>query len=1840
MRYSISIRITALILFATAAFAQVAEPTALAEPETTDTRGDTIAVEPAPLFAEAEIDEIVELDGITIDPRERTMEPMAPEGLEIGKSGEYSFFSSDAVGIGTGAVEPGAQLEIYSPTGTGTVDMLRLRSKHDTGTNVYSLYFSPREVSYVIENGATGTNLTLSTKAVTGGSFNSGYGNILLMPHGNVGVANASPAYPLDVTGTARVTGLIMPTGAGANRVLTSDASGRATWQDPPSLPSDNVTGSGTQSYVSKFTSTGSVIGNSSIYDDGNVGIGTSSPSEKLHVLGNIQSSNGALIGSQFISNSIYNAADGILITTDIATSDNRMIELYIEGNSYSAWGAIGGKVQAYNYISTGTIIQTSYVTHGISPSEVRVFHHGGFVKLWMEQTSNYQTYRFRLGTHSGTHKITSIQNTAMPSTGVTNEVVLTPKTVLNNYVGIGTTSPAANLDVNGTAILQAGTSINEFSTDGALAGNSDNAVPTEKAVKTYVDGAVGSITGDNLGDHTATQNIELNSNWLSNDGGNEGIRIDNTGNVGIGTTSPTHALHISDGDWGGQLLIERPGGNPSIQMTNATTTVTGLGYDAGDIFILGTSSFRVQQNGNVGIGTTSPGELLDIYDDSPTADRAVRIRNATNAASEHGLYVSTARDANDAYIFQASSAGGTISRFYIRSDGNIGIGTTSPTAQLHTTGTLRFTGAGTPAVGRVLTTDASGNATWQDPPSVPANNVTGTGTQNYVSKFTSTGSVIGNSSIYDNGNVGIGTTSPNETFEINKAQTGGPTSAMRLQQSNNTPGAGLAIDIKTSTNTLADRYVARIAGLRSSTDNGSSDMAFYTDNVSGDLLSERMRILYNGNVGIGTASPDMTLDVRSTIGVATADESQFLNLSAVPTGQRIRFSNASHLEFGAGAGYGGLGSYSEIMRIDGANRKVGIGTTSPLSMLSVNASGNANCTGFFDNPNTTHGSTALYAVQSAPSAISDHVYAVRGVTTCSGGYHYGIYGSSVRSPESGTFGSGRTYGVFGIAGSATEGYNYGVYGRLTGGTDGAAVFGTLSGDVLISGQWAGYFDGDVYIDGDLTVTGSGGGGSDNDWAYSSGSDLTGNLYRNGRVGVGGSSVSYGYLQINQDGAENGLGIYNGVGSTFRIFRNSNIAHISRGGSTIDGIAIDASNNVGIGTVSPSAQLQVQPNTSQSAILVGRYSGYPNIQSSGDADAWMIIDGNVSSNGNLGLNYYSSGDVIMAYGGGSGGNVGIGTTTPASDLSVGGSGNSMYGIYGYKSASGSGGFAGVYGEGSISGSYASVYGVYGKSTSSAGYTSSYGVYANGTATVASSNSAYGIYATASGASSNYAGYFNGDVRVTGRYLDSSGDAGSSGQILSSTGTGTNWVTAPSGGGGGWTDGGTSVYLTTSTDNVGIGTSSPSAKLDIKEHTDTGIMLYLTDDNSSSGDLAHKAIQVQTQGTIQSWLATNGTAYFSGNVGIGYSSPASQLAVGGAGSSSYKGYFQNTATANGTRTLYAYQSGQPSSISYHVYALFGKANMSSTSGGYYHGIRGEAYRTSSGSGRSYGVEGHAGYASSGYNYAVYGYLRYTNNGAGVFGTLSGDIGLGSRYGGYFSGGHARPAPGDGDGSGHGGDDGGIYTDIGIGASGNLFGADIHGEIYGIYTEGGRYASYDHGDRFVDGLDVHLHDVRAADRMPLYTNVSTDVSVYSSGYGELRDGTARLLFDESFAKVVSGDIPVVVTVTPMGSCNAIYISEVDEKGFTVLESNDGRSNIRFSWIAVGRRAGYENPQLPEEVIASDYNSKIKEALTPIPDPGDDTSPIHESSLYYQKGELKVGTLPVQYLNEVNRKADSAN
>lgn len=148
-----------------------------------------------------------------------------------------------------------------------------------------------------------------------------------------------------------------------------------------------------------------------------------------------------------------------------------------------------------------------------------------------------------------------------------------------------------------------------------------------------------------------------------------------------------------------------------------------------------------------------------------------------------------------------------------------------------------------------------------------------------------------------------------------------------------------------------------------------------------------------------------------------------------------------------------------------------------------------------------------------------------------------------------------------------------------------------------------------------------------------------------------------------------------------------------------------------------------------------------------------------------------------------------------------GQSSSNIGVSGYCSPSGSGGYYGI--NGLVTGGSGTNYGVYGRAQ-------------NGTTN-------FGVYGSAETGVTNYAGYFDGDVRATGSlqvngtFKDSDGSAGTSGQILSSTGIRTNWIDAAIGDGHSLdaADGSpTDVVYVDNDGKVGVGTTTPAADLDV------------------------------------------------------------------------------------------------------------------------------------------------------------------------------------------------------------------------------------------------------------------------------------------------------------------------------------------------------------------------------------------------------------------------------------------
>jgi hypothetical protein len=151
---------------------------------------------------------------------------------------------------------------------------------------------------------------------------------------------------------------------------------------------------------------------------------------------------------------------------------------------------------------------------------------------------------------------------------------------------------------------------------------------------------------------------------------------------------------------------------------------------------------------------------------------------------------------------------------------------------------------------------------TWQKVGSGGGGTVTGSGTTNYVPKFTSS-TAIGNSQIFDNGtSVGIGTTSPSnkvDIFTTNRTALNTVGSGLNVNYNGSTTGqfATLGFSWNSSVGNNSTQWGMGMVGTNFVS--GNADVNFFTDGV------ERMRITSAGRVGIDYTAPAAKLAVNGT---------------------------------------------------------------------------------------------------------------------------------------------------------------------------------------------------------------------------------------------------------------------------------------------------------------------------------------------------------------------------------------------------------------------------------------------------------------------------------------------------------------------------------------------------------------------------------------------------------------------------------------------------------------------------------------------------------------------------------------------------------------------------------------------------------------------------------------------------------------------------------------------------------------------------------------------------------------------------------------------------------------
>jgi hypothetical protein len=267
----------------------------------------------------------------------------------------------------------------------------------------------------------------------------------------------------------------------------------------------------------------------------------------------------------------------------------------------------------------------------------------------------------------------------------------------------------------------------------------------------------VGSSAGaPTTGELTNGQNTSFTSTYL---GGNFGIGSAPTtygslNVLGIGSAASAGGAIIDIVGTSGRLAsIYTEASGKLVLTADPTNAQAGTALEFN---VDGSNAMFIDSSRNVGIGLVLPTELLHVAGNLKLSDGADRsIKGPANA----NLIISNNASSSSQGI-KFSTDGGTTTDVFIQDGGNVGIGTSSPSQDLHVDGNVRITGAvydsnnvaGTS--GQILSSTGTGTD-WVTLSEISG--VDGTGTANYISKWSDTDTIT-DSQIQDDGTtVGIG---------------------------------------------------------------------------------------------------------------------------------------------------------------------------------------------------------------------------------------------------------------------------------------------------------------------------------------------------------------------------------------------------------------------------------------------------------------------------------------------------------------------------------------------------------------------------------------------------------------------------------------------------------------------------------------------------------------------------------------------------------------------------------------------------------------------------------------------------------------------------------------------------------------------------------------------------------------------------------------------------------------------------------------------------------------------------------------------------------------------------
>jgi len=493
------------------------------------------------------------------------------------------------------------------------------------------------------------------------------------------------------------------------------------------------------------------------ITNDGNVGIGTTTPSSTLEVRKNA-------LGYAGVFYNTSATGEGLAIRGGNTSSQNSLVVQNYDGNNPILIARSDGNV------GIGTSSPAFQLQVGISGAQMSLggapisngtgrfkFLNSNSVKNWQISTND---------TIAGAFEI--IPSTVNGGTSFTTPAMLITST---GNVGIGTTTPETKLDVVGNSIQCS----NQGRFKGWYSGSQGSGLATE----------IGILSGEGyINTYDRTAGVYGNLNLIA---GTANMKLTTSGNVGIGTTTPTEKLNISGGNLlmggtfdgmlmnpgsgAGSLAITRSGNFiNNVQQISGTYTDNVGGSSGGGAQVtllknemsfstypntgtLGapvvlTERMRITSTG-VGINTTTPNYKLQV-EGSGTANEIVGWFNNQGAFSSSIAVTTASKTAyitnhqglsTPNYTGQLSSAlafgvgsgvapiqfwngSPATAKMTLLENGNVGIGTSSPAYPLDVVGsakmtTIRDTANSVGTAGQVLS--STGSALSWITPSAPA---------------------------------------------------------------------------------------------------------------------------------------------------------------------------------------------------------------------------------------------------------------------------------------------------------------------------------------------------------------------------------------------------------------------------------------------------------------------------------------------------------------------------------------------------------------------------------------------------------------------------------------------------------------------------------------------------------------------------------------------------------------------------------------------------------------------------------------------------------------------------------------------------------------------------------------------------------------------------------------------------------------------------------------------------------------------------------------------------------------------------------------------------------------